>query len=170
MQSAAQRWFIVIFALSAMLVAQAGQLTAAPRQILGTWRLVSYFRESPSGVRSNVMGNHPTGYINYGSDGRMIVILADSDRKKPAAPLATPSEAQALLQSMLAYAGTYFINEQAKTITHQIDVSWDQSRTGLQFVRKYEFEKDRLTLKTEPENDPATGEKTVRTLVFEKVK
>ncbi len=43
------------------------------------------------------MGAHPSGYINYGSDGRMIVMIVGSDRKKPAGPIATPDEAQALI-------------------------------------------------------------------------
>ena len=67
------------------------------------------------------------GYINYGPDGRMIVIIVGSDRKKPVGPVATPNEAEALIRSMLAYAGGYTVDSEAKTITHQIDVSWDQS-------------------------------------------
>src|SRR5213079_1689701 len=51
----------------------------------GSWRLVSYVGEEvPSGVRSDVMGAHPGGYINYGRDGRMIVIIVGSERKRPA--------------------------------------------------------------------------------------
>jgi hypothetical protein len=46
------------------------------------------------------MGAHPSGYINYGPDGRMIVIIVGSDRKKPAGPVATPDEAEALIRSM----------------------------------------------------------------------
>jgi hypothetical protein len=116
------------------------------------------------------MGAHPDGYINYGPDGRMIVIIVGSDRKKPAGPIATPDEAEALIRSMLAYAGAYTIDSKAKTVTHQIDVSWDQSRTGESHVRHYNFDGDRITLTTEPSNDPATGKKTVRTLTWEKVK
>jgi hypothetical protein len=71
---------------------------------------------------------------------------------------------------MLAYAGAYTIDSKAQTVTHQIDVSWDQSRTGESHVRHYNFDGDRITLTTEPSNDPATGKKTVRTLTWEKVK
>jgi len=35
------------------------------------------------------MGPHPSGYINYGRDGRMMVIIVGSDRKKPAGTVAT---------------------------------------------------------------------------------
>ena len=117
------------------------------------------------GAKSDVMGAHPYGYINYGPNGRIIVIIVGSDRKKPVGPVATPDEAQALIKSMLACAGGYRIDSEAKTITHQIEVSWDQCGTGESHVQNYNLDGDRLTLTTGPSNDPATGKKTVRTLI-----
>src|SRR5450755_1314734 len=149
---------IGVLCLPCHLPAQTDQANSIQQAILGTWKLVSYIREElPSGAKSEVMGAHPSGYINYGRDGRMIVIIVGSDRNKPAGPVATPDEAEALIRSMLAYAGTYTIDSEAKTVTHQIDVSWDQSRTGESHVRHYNFDGDRITLTTEPSNDPATG-------------
>jgi len=143
---------------------------SAQQPLLGTWKLVSYVGEEiPSGVKSEVMGPRPSGYINYSPDGRMIVVIVGSDRKKPVGPIATPDEAQALIRSMLAYAGTYTVDSEAKTVTHHIDISWDQSRTGESHVRTYELAGRRLTLTTQPSKDPATGRKTVRTLVWERM-
>jgi len=151
--------------------AQTEQANSIQQAILGTWKLVSYVREElPSGAESDVMGAHPSGYINYGRDGRMIVMIVGSDRKKPAGAVATPAEAEALIKSMLAYAGTYTIDSEAKTVTHHIDISWDQSRTGTDHVRSYKLEGNHFTLTTEPSTDPATGKKTVRTLVWERLK
>lgn len=151
--------------------AESDQPEATKQAFVGTWKLLSYVREEvPSGAKSEVMGAHPSGYINYGPDGRMMVIIVGTDRKKPAGPVATPDEAQALIRSMLAYAGTYTIDTQAKTVTHHIDVSWDQTRTGESHVRTYKLDGDRLTLMTEPSRDPATGTKTVRTVLWERVK
>jgi hypothetical protein len=139
-----------------------------PQKLLGTWKLVSYVGEEvPSGAGSDVMGPRPSGYINYGPDGRMIVIIVGSDRKKPAGAVATQEEAQDLIRSMLAYAGTYTVDSSAKTVTHHVEVSWDQSRTGVSQVRTYKLDGDWLTLITQPSNDPATGKKTVRTLAWE---
>src|ERR1039457_486388 len=169
-----QAVFLVLVALLGLtchLPAQTEPANSIQQAILGTWKLVSYFGEEfPSGAKSDVMGIHPSGYINYGPDGRMIVIIVGSDRKKPAGPVATPDEAEVLIRSMLAYAGTYTIDSEAKTVTHQIDVSWDQSRTGESHVRHYNFDGDRITLTTEPSNHPARGKKTVRTLTWERVK
>jgi Lipocalin-like domain len=162
---------IALLGLPCHLPAQTAQPNSIQPAILGTWTLVSYVREEiPSGARSDVMGAHPSGYINYGSDGRMIVIIVGSDRKKPAGAVATPDEAEALIRSMLAYAGTYTIDSAAKTVTHHIDISWDQSRTGTDHVRSYKLEGNHLTLTTEASTDPATGKTTLRTLVWERMK
>jgi hypothetical protein len=143
----------------------------AAEQILGTWKLVSYVGEDvASGTRTDVMGPHPSGYIEYGRDGRMLVIITGTDRRKPAGSVATPAEAQALLTSLLAYAGTYTLDTSAHTVTHHIEVSWDQTRTGESHVRTYRFEGDRLTLTTQPSRDPATGKPSVRTVVWERVR
>jgi hypothetical protein len=150
--------------------AESEQANSIQQAILGTWRLVSYVREEvPSGAKSDVMGAHPSGYINYGRDRRMMVMIVGGERKKPAGAVATPEEAQALLTSMLAYAGTYTIDTQAKTVVHHIEISWDQARTGTDQVRSYKLEGKRITLTTEPSADPATGKRTVRTLVWEKL-
>ena len=168
-----QSLLVVIFALFAVLCrasAQSDSQASEARLLQGTWKLLSYVGEEiPSGARADVMGPHPTGYINYGADGRMIVIIVGTGRSKPAGPVATPAEAEALLRSMLAYAGTYTVDTHAKTVTHQIDVSWDESRTGGSFVRNYHLEGDRLTLVTPASTDPASGRKTVRTVTWERV-
>ena len=162
--------FLTALVIPCRLSAQADQ-GSIQKQILGTWKLVSYTREEvPSGTKSDVMGSHPSGYINYGSDGRMMVIIVGTDRKKPSGPVATPPEAEALLRSMLAYAGTYTIDTQANTITHHVDISWDQTRTGEAHVRTYKLDGDRLILTTEASNDPASGKKTVRTVIWERLK
>lgn len=162
---------VALLGLTCHLPAQTEPANSIQQAILGTWKLVSYVHEEPaSGAKSDVMGAHPSGYINYGPDGRMIVIIVGTDRKKPAGAVATPDEAETLIRSMLAYAGTYTIDSPAKTVTHHIDISWDQSRTGTDHVRSYKLEGNHLTLTTEPSTDPATGKKTVRTLLWERLK
>ena len=171
MQRAVLLVVVAVLGLARHLSAQSDEANSVQQALLGTWRLLSYVREDlPSGAKSDVMGAHPSGYINYGSDGRMIVLIVGSDRKQPAGAVATPDEAQALIKSMLAYAGTYSIDSQARTITHHIDISWDQSRAGTDHVRSYTLEGNRFTLTTDPSTDPATGKKTVRTLTWERLK
>lgn len=162
---------VALLSLLSTASAQVNVSSSVQHHLLGTWKLVSYVgHEIPSGAESDVMGPSPSGYINYGPDGRMIVVIVGSDRKKPAGIVATKEEAQALIRSMLAYAGTYEIDSTANTITHHVEISWDQSRNGESHVRRYEFRGDVLVLTTQPSNDPATGRQTVRTLVWERVK
>jgi hypothetical protein len=162
---------VAVFGFPIQLSAQADNAKTVQKEIWGTRKLASYVGEDvSSGAKSDVMGAHPSGFINYGSDGRMIVLIVGTDRKKPAGAVATAAEAEALIRSMLAYAGTYTIDTVKKTVTHHIEVSWDQSRTGTNVVRTYKFEGDRLILTTDPSTDPASGKKTVRTLIWERVK
>jgi hypothetical protein len=155
--------------LPGRLSAQAKPADSTQQAILGTWKLISYVRQGlPSGAQSDVMGAHPSGYVNFGADGRMIVVIAARDRKKPVGTVATPDEAEALLTSMIAYSGTYTIDSAAKKVSIHVDVSWEQSRVGTVQVRSYKLEGGHLLLTTEPSTDPATGEKTVRTLVWER--
>jgi hypothetical protein len=155
----------------------AAQRNVAPRprqgenmkdRLIGTWRLVAATREEiPSGAVVDQLGDTPAGYINYAPDGRMIAIIARGDRAAPAGPLATPEEADALLKSMVAYAGTYTI--EGDTVTHHVDISWNESWTGSRQARIFRFDGDRLHLTTPPSPDPTAGKMSVRRMVWEKV-
>ena len=114
------------------------------------------------------MGPHPSGYLIYGTDGRMMVIFVRSDRKKPAATVPSQAEAQALQKGMVSYTGTYEVR--GETIVHHVDVSWNETWTGTEQTRFYKFDGDRLSLTTTPSLDPAEGKMSVRTLVWERVK
>jgi lipocalin-like protein len=62
---------VALLGLPGHLPAQTEPANSIQQAILGTWKLVSYVREEiPSGAKSDVMGAHPSGYINYGRDGR----------------------------------------------------------------------------------------------------
>jgi lipocalin-like protein len=137
--------------------------------LLGTWKLVSFVRqELPSGVASDVMGPHPAGYITYSQDGRMMVIITASDRKKPAGNVATPAEVEALTRGLVSYAGSYSVDVQAKTVTHHVDISWNEVYTGTDQTRNFELKGNRLSLTTVPSPDPVSGKMTVRTLIWER--
>jgi hypothetical protein len=69
---------------------------------------------------------------------------------------------------MAAYAGSYTIN--ANQIIHRPDASWNETWTGTDQVRDYKFDGERLMLATAPSPNPFTGQMSVRTLTWEKVK
>src|SRR4029078_7140334 len=64
-----------------------------PRQrLLVTWKLIAAIREEiPPGAKTDFLGSHPTGYINYAPDGRMMVLNVGNGRSKPAGGDAEPA-------------------------------------------------------------------------------
>jgi len=45
------------------------------QHLLGTWKLITAVREEvSSGTKTEFLGPNPVGYINYGADGRMLVL------------------------------------------------------------------------------------------------
>ena len=138
-------------------------------KVLGTWKLVSVVREEvPSGVKTDLFGPNPEGYINYGPDGRMMVIIVRSGRSKPVGTIATSAEAEALFRSMNSYAGRYTIS--GNELTHHVDISWNQAWTGTRQLRIAKFEGDRVTLSTPLSPDPLDGKMSIRSLVWERLK
>jgi Lipocalin-like domain len=138
-------------------------------KLVGTWKLVSAVSEDLStGQKTNIYKGTPVGFIAYSPDGRIMTVIVDADRKKPAGAVATAPEAEALFRSMAAYAGTYTIK--GNQVIHRPDASWNETWTGTDQVRDYKFDGDLLSLSTAPSPSPFTGAMSVRTLVWEKIK
>jgi hypothetical protein len=92
---------------------------SARQHLIGTWKLIAAVREEiSSGTKTEFLGPNPVGYINYGADGRMLVLTVGSGRHKPAGPKATSAEVEALFRSMTSYGGTYTID--GNEITHHV--------------------------------------------------
>src|SRR5438309_11916798 len=108
---------------------------AAQEVLDGTWKLVSSKRtNTATGVTTDTLGPNPRGYIMYGKDGRMMVLMTRSDRPKAdSIDKITDEQRTSLFSSMLAYSGTYRFD--GKTIEHQIDLSWNEVWSGTAQVR-----------------------------------
>lgn len=130
---------------SQSVVAQPSETIAS--RVLGTWKLVSVIREEVlSGVKTDLLGANPEGFITYGPDDRMMVIIVRSGRTKPAGNTATAAEADALFRIVISYAGTYTIS--GNELTHHVDISWNQAWTGTKQLRIAKFEGNRVSLST----------------------
>ena len=69
--------------LSTCLLAPLGA-NAQVEQLYGTWRLVSWTREVVgTGERTDFFGKAPRGFLAYGRDGRMSVIIVRENRPNP---------------------------------------------------------------------------------------
>lgn len=137
-------------------------------RLIGTWTLVSAEREEiPSGAKTAFLGENPSGFLHYMPDGRMLALITRGGRKAPAGKVATATEAEALIRSMIAYGGTYACD--GDEVTHHCDISWNQSFTGSKQKRKVQFDGERLILSPPPSPDPTDGTMSVRRLTWKRV-
>ena len=143
---------------------------AAQEVLEGTWKLVSSKRtNTATNTTTDSFGPNPLGYIMYGKDGRMMVLMTRSDRPKPdSIDNTTDEQRQRLFSSMLAYSGTYKFD--GKTIEHRIDLSWNEVWGGTTQVRDIKRDGDRLIYTTRPAPSPIDGSTGFATLIWEKVK
>src|SRR5438477_4049456 len=73
---------VVLIVLSTLLSAIGP--SAAQEVLEGTWKLVSSKRtNTATNTTTDSFGPNPLGYIMYGKDGRMMVLMTRSDRPKP---------------------------------------------------------------------------------------
>lgn len=112
-------------------------------RIAGTWKLLSYVVEVQStGERLSVMGEKPNGYVTFLPEGRVFFLLTGEGRK----PAKTDRERAELLDTLVAYSGTYSVGED--TWTTNVDVAWNPEWVGTKQVRAFKLEGDRLDILT----------------------
>ena len=109
------------------------------------------------------------GFITYGSDGRMSVIIVRGDRPEPesVAKLTDPQRLE-LFRTLTAHNGTYKFD--GKTVEHQIDIAWNEVWAGTKQVRTVALDGDQVSLSTPAQPRPQDGKISVNTLVWEKVR
>ena len=135
---------------------------------LGTWKLQSETTEDlETHEKTSLLGDHPSGYLNYGADCRMYAILTQGDRKAPAGAVATDAEGAELYRGLVAYAGTYTI--EGDKVSHHVDISWNQAWTGTTLVRQFRIEGKSLYIRTAPAKNRVTGRLSVTSLVWTKI-
>ena len=141
-----------LIALCALLVLgneTAGANPAPPKcagPLIGTWKLQSFVREdAATGQKTEPYGAHPNGYIHYGPDCRMYVMVVKENRKAPATDVPTDAERIELFAGLIAYTGSYTID--GDKVSHHIDASWNQAWTGTTQVRQFRTDGKSLSLK-----------------------
>src|SRR5499427_3359023 len=141
---------------------------AEPKDLVGTWRMLSWNKKAVSSDETvDAHGPNPVGYITYGADGRMHAIVVRRDRPAPETLPPTDTEKLRLFDSMLAYAGTYTLDDEK--VIHHVDVSWNQAFTKTDLIRFYKLANGILTIMAGPEIDPFSGKEVIHRLEFRKV-
>jgi hypothetical protein len=125
--------------------------TLIKNQLAGTWQLISYKVQDTTGQVSYPYGQDAIGYLIYTHDGFMSATLMSSSRPRFAAadPTGGSLEERAVAtQTYLAYCGKY--ETQGNQIIHHIEASLFPNWVGIDQKRFFEFEDNKLTLKTPP--------------------
>lgn len=136
--------------------------------LLGTWRMLSWKRTFiTTGEVADAMGADPVGYICYHADGRMMALVVN--RHRPALRGTTPADDEkiALFDSMLAYAGTYTVED--GRVIHHVDTSWNPAWGITDQVRPFSIVGDKLIISDAPGVDPVTGQDVIYHLEFSRV-
>ena len=138
-------------------------------QLYGTWRLVRFGRiAAATGERSEDFGKHPSGYLTYTRDGRMIAVLVKEGRKKFAdLSKATDAERAELFNGVVAYAGKFTLD--GNRVTHHVDVSWNETWTGTEQIRNITLEGRKLFIRSEPRASGYDGKLVTAEIEWEKV-
>ena len=123
-----------------------GLAIAADEELAGTYKLISSTRKIlDTGEVSNTWGKNPKGFITYGKDGRMLVLIVSDDRPKPESVEKMNDQQRIdLFRSMTAYGGTYTFD--GKRVQHHIDISGNEVWTGTTVVREITKDGDKLVL------------------------
>ena len=159
------RGIILAFALSTLPFRAA----LADDELPGTYKLVSSTRTIvETGQVEDSYGKHPKGYIMYGADGRMLVLITHEARPRPSRTDMTDKDRADQYRTLNAYGGTYTFH--GDWIEHHIDIAANETRVGSTEIREVKRDGNRLIYTTKPQPFSADGKISVITLVWEKMK
>jgi lipocalin-like protein len=135
--------------------------------LVGVWKLLSYQTEFQDGSPKRAMfGEHPTGYIIFTSEGRLMAVIEAEGRKTPS----TDSDRAALLKTLIAYSGRFRV-EGNQWIT-SVDTAWNPAWDGTDQVRTFQIVGNRLMVTStwQPAVNFPGSPLSRGSLVFERVK
>ena len=138
-------------------------------ELYGTWRLLSCTQTVvATGETIHIFGKAPRGFIQYGRDGRMMVLIVKEERPTPAdLATITDRERAELFRTMIAYGGTYTFD--GTTVTHHLDISWNQLWTGTDLVRNVTLDGRKAIFTTNPGPRSQDGKVAIAVLTWEKL-
>ncbi len=159
----------VFLCISILIFLVSSNAKAGNEELYGTWRLISYTRTVlATGETTDLFGKSPKGFLNYGQDGRVLVLMVSDKRPKPS-DLAkiTDQERVELFKTTIAYGGTYTYD--GKVVTHHVDISWNENWTDSDVVREVKFDGNKLILSTRPAPGVTDGKLVSGVVTWERV-
>jgi Lipocalin-like domain len=117
--------------------------------IIGSWSVVSFFNQYADGKKVNQFGTSMNGNLTFDNNGRYSQILIGE--KQPAMKSDDPRRPDALI---IAYFGSYTVNEASKTITLKLERHSNSMRDGAELSWTVTTNGDALSLVGSPRKDP----------------
>jgi lipocalin-like protein len=158
--SRASRWITVFILICGCIGSSAGAQQRADeervrRQLIGTYKLISYYTYDQNGVETKQ--NYSVGQIAYDAAGRMSAQLMRADRPQ-AGRGASDAERAAALSGYIAYFGHYTIDAEKGIVYHHVEGSITQNMLGQAMPRYFSFSPDGASLFLQTRNgDRVTG-------------
>ena len=160
-----------ILALSSLLLFLHGETSPSLRaQLVGTWRLVSATQRLADGtVRPDPQtGPKGVGYLVYTESGRVCVVVGNPERSRWTSVQApTEAEVRNAFDGLVAYGGTFEVNESERYVVHHIEVDRVPNLTGTDRKRFCSLSGNRLVLSAAPPLPAGVKEWTI---VWERVR
>jgi hypothetical protein len=133
--------------------------TDLAEQLLGSWRLHSWTIVGDDTVRTP-FGGDPMGTLIYSADGRMVAVVARSDRSP--LPGNKPSDAGAVelaaaMLSFFCYSGRWSIDGTA--VIHSVDLALNPGMVGTDQRREIELSADGLGLTLSADEQTTRGQR-----------
>lgn len=124
--------------------AQTDSGESAQEQIVGVYALAEY----------RAHGAEPIGRISYDEAGRMWAMLFPPGRE-PISNDSTPDEYRDTMRGVVAYYGSYDVDEATGRVIHHVEAASNPSWVGTDFIRWFRFENGDLRISLNPEfNNP----------------
>jgi hypothetical protein len=139
-----ERVLAIIAATVCLILPRAGFADDGVKQIVGTWKLLTWVTATEGGEKIEPFGATPKGRLVLTEGGHWLIIVTRANRSLAK----TSDEKAALLDSMLAYSGKYTIN--GDRIITRVDMTWNEVFSGaLQTqTRLFSIEGERLIIRT----------------------
>ena len=121
------------------------------KDIVGTWRLVSYWSKDENGNIGYPLGENAVGYIMYTSDGYMSASMSSNNRPERSSndlTGGTKEERVVEAETYITYCGTYEFHRDR--VIHNIEIALFPNRVGSSQIRYYKIKGSSIVLTTPP--------------------
>ncbi|MFL5281102.1 MAG: lipocalin-like domain-containing protein [Rhodopila sp.] len=139
-----------------LVIGSAVAQTGTSLQLTGTYMLTSIYDELSDGRKNDTWGSDPKGVAMFSPYGMFAVQIYEGERQK-----APDKAARDPIGPLVAYYGTYHVDDGGKTVTYQIQQSSFPGWNGLE--RRINIEQpnaDTLRMTAPVKGDPKLGDFT----------